>query len=187
MATHGDYDEELLWSYIESVGLTKECEEFCKTKEAEALKKAKEEPVGDRCFNWQGHYSKYCYELSGDDFYDTSSFNNLCSGQYIPIKFYDPSSRDEAFNKIPDGVEVISLRDMEEISNVTFDEVYERLVDFCDGNIGEGESCYCFDEFGFDVKPSMKQLKDWLEQLRFPANEVEEALESSEFFEEGGF
>ena len=186
MATHGDYDEELLWAYIESVGLTKECEEFCKMKAAEAIKKAKEEPIGDRYFKWEGHYTKYCYEMSGEDFYGSTAFNRKCR-EYIPITFYDPSSSEKNFNQLPTDKELVSLREMEELCDVTFDEVLERLMDFCDGEIGDGDHCYDFDEFGFEVKPTKEQFTEWLEQLRFVKDEVETNLDASEFFEEGGF
>lgn len=54
MDENEEYSADLLWAFIGSVGLTKECEEFCKKKTAEAIEKAKAAPVGDRCFNWEG-------------------------------------------------------------------------------------------------------------------------------------
>ena len=79
------------------------------------------------------------------------------------------------------------MREMEELCDVTFDEVLERLTDFLDGEIGEGDHCYDFDEFGFDVDPTKEQLTEWLEQLRFVKDEVETNLDASAFFEEDGF
>jgi hypothetical protein len=63
----------------------------------------------------------------------------------------------------------------------------ERLINFCDGDIGSGDHCYDFDEFGFDVNPTKEQFAEWLEQLRFVKDEVETNLDASEFFEESGF
>ena len=156
-------------------------------KTAEALKKAMAEPIGDRCFNWEGHYTKYCYELSGENFYDSGAFNWKCRESLIPITFYDPSSSEKEFNQLPKDKELVSLREMEELCDVTFDEVLERLTNFCDGDIGSGDHCYDFDKFGFDVDPTKEQFTEWLEQLRFVKDEVETNLDASEFFEEGGF
>ena len=153
----------------------------------EAIKKAKAEPIGDRCFKWEGHYTKYCYELSGENFHDSGDFNWKCREKYIPITFYDPSSSDKEFNQLPTDKELVSLREMEELCDVTFDEVLERLMDFCDGEIGDGDHCYDFDEFGFDVDPTKEQFTEWLEQLRFVKDEVETNLDASAFFEEDGF
>ena len=187
MDENEEYSADLLWAFIGSVGLTKECEEFCKMKTAEALKTAKAEPIGDRCFKWEGHYTRYCYELSGENFHDSGAFNWKCREKYIPITFYDPSSSEKEFNQLPTDKELVSLREMEELCDVTFDEVLERLMDFCDGEIGDGDHCYDFDEFGFDVGPSKAQFTEWLEQLRFVKDEVETNLDASAFFEEDGF
>jgi hypothetical protein len=188
MANHKDYDENLLWAFIESVGLEKECEEFCKTKSREALEKAKAEPIGDRIFNWDGHYSKYCYEISGEDFDDTAEFNYLIQDKgYIPISYVDPSSNDPGYNTIDENVEYISLREMEEISKIDFDEVLDRLIAFANGDLGEGDQNYYFDDYGFDVMPTKEQFKAWLEQLKFVKSEVDSEHGASDFFYESTF
>jgi hypothetical protein len=188
MANHKDYDENLLWAFIESVGLAKECEEFCKTKSKEALEKAKAEPIGDRTFNWEGHYSKYCYEISGEDFDDTAEFNYLIQDKgYIPISYVDPSSNDPGYNTIDENVEYISLREMEEISKIDFDEVLSRLIAFANGDLGEGDQNYYFDDYGFDVMPTKEQFKAWLEQLKFVKSEVDSEHGAADFFYESRF
>ena len=189
MANHKDYDENLLWAFIESVGLEKDCEEFCKTKSKEALEKAKAEPIGDRTFNWEGHYSKYCYEISGEDFDDTAEFNYLINDKgYIPISYVDPSSSDPEYNTMTlADDEYISLREMEDISKIDFDEVLSRLIAFANGDLGEGDQNYYFDEYGFDVMPTKEQFKAWLEQLKFVKSEVDSEHGASDFFYESTF
>ena len=188
MAKHNDYDENLLWAFIESVGLEKDCDEFCKTKSKEALEKAKAEPIGDRTFNWKGHYSKYCYEISGEDFDDSTEFNALINDKgYIPISYVDPSSSDPDYNTIDENEEYISLREMEEISKIDFDEVLSRLIAFANGDLGEGDQNYYFDEYGFDVMPTKEQFKAWLKQLKFVKSEVDSEHGASDFFYESTF
>ena len=189
MANHNDYDENLLWAFIESVGLVKDCEEFCKTKSQEALEKAKAEPIGDRIFNWEGHYSKYCYEISGEDFDDTAEFNYLIQDKgYIPINYVDPSSSDPEYNTMTlADDEYISLREMEEISKIDFDEVLDRLIAFANGDLGEGDQNYYFDDYGFDVMPTKEQFKAWLEQLKFVKSEVDSEHGAADFFYESRF
>ena len=189
MATHKDYDENLLWAFIESVGLEKDCEDFCKTKSREALEKAKAEPIGDRTFNWEGHYSKYCYEISGEDFDDTAEFNYLIQDKgYIPISYVDPSSSDPEYNTMTlADDEYISLREMEAISKIDFDEVLDRLIAFANGDLGEGDQNYYFDDYGFDVMPTKEQFKAWLEQLKFVKSEVDSEHGASDFFYESTF
>ena len=82
MDKNEEYSADLLLAFIGSVGLTKECEEFCKMKTAESLKKAKAEPIGDRCFKWKGHYTKYCYKMSGENFYGSTAFNKNAVSTY---------------------------------------------------------------------------------------------------------
>lgn len=183
-------DKELLWEFIDSKGLLYECIKFCQNKQIEAQKAGEQEPVGDRTFFWDGHYSKYCYEVSGENFDHTSNFNGLLNEwSIIPITFYDPSSNRAGYNTIPDNVEVVSLREMEELTEgeVSFDEVYRNLCKFTDGDIGEGSSCYYFDNFGFEYAPTNEQLKEWLEQLRFVKDDITDDTCSEDFFNDRGF
>jgi hypothetical protein len=76
---------------------------------------------------------------------------------------------------------------MEAISNVDFDEVLSRLIAFANGDLGEGDQNYYFDDYGFDVMPTKDQFKDWLEQLRFVKSEVESEHCATDFFYESTF
>lgn len=183
-------DKELLWEFIDSKGLLNECIKFCQNKQIKAQKAGEQVPVGDRTFFWEGHYSKYCYEVSGENFDHTQSFDDLCDEwSIIPITFYDPSSKDNSRNTIPVDVEVVSLREMEELTKgcVHFDDVYNYLIEYTNGNIGEGSSCYYFDNFGFEYAPTNEQLKEWLEQLRFVKDDITDDTCSEDFFNDRGF
>ena len=76
---------------------------------------------------------------------------------------------------------------MEEISKIDFDEVLDRLIAFANGDLGEGDQNYYFDEYGFDVMPTKEQFKAWLEQLKFVKSEVDSEHGATDFFYESRF
>lgn len=181
-------EEKHLIDFIKSKGLAEECEKYCELKEKEERELASKVAVGDREFHWEGHYTGCCYEMSGEHFNRTSTFNDLCvERNYIPVEYFDPSSEVKAWNTIPENEEIISLREMEEKYDVKFDKVFKYLRSFVNGNIGKGNRCYDFADFGFDVYPTDEQLKTWLEQLRFVVSSINDDVKSYDWFNDEGF
>lgn len=161
--------KENIIAFLKEKGLYYECGEWCmplylKQEKEKADKKAKQ-PVRERHFYWEGHYTRCCYELSGERFNDSSSWDIIVNNlELIPVDYTEL----EPTEKASEGY--VKLKDIPEFNNIC-----DRMMRFVDSDLdSDVDRCFDFDKFGFDNEPSKEQLTEWLGNLSVDANEVKD-------------
>ena len=154
--------KENLIAFLKEKGLYEECGEWCQPRyvkqEQDKIKEKDEQPLVNRVFFWQGHYTRCCYESSGERFNDTLSWGYFVTNEdLLPFDYKDPARMDYK----PDPKMNIKLRDCE-----NFDLLCDKLLSFVNGDLKEDvDRCYDFDKFGFDNPPTEDMLREWLGNL----------------------
>ena len=154
--------KENLIAFLKEKGLYEECGEWCQPRyvkqEQDKIKEKDEQPLVNRVFFWQGHYTRCCYESSGERFDDTLSWGYFVTNEdLLPFDYRDPARMDYQ----PDPKMKIKLRDCE-----NFDLLCDKLLSFVNGDLKEDvDRCYDFDKFGFDNPPTEDMLREWLGNL----------------------
>lgn len=169
--------KENIIAFLKEKGLYYECGEWCmplylKQEKEKADKKANQ-PVRERHFCWEGHYTRCCYESSGERFNDSSSWDIIVNNlELIPVNYSDPTDPEcetaEGFVKLKDCKE--------------FNKIRQRMMDFVNGDLdSDVDRCYDFDKYGFDNEPSEEQLTEWLGNLEFNPDDLKD-IDPEEWF-----
>lgn len=154
--------KENLIAFLKEKGLYEECGEWCQPRyvkqEQDKIKAKEEQPLVNRVFFWQGHYTRCCYESSGERFNDTMAWGYFVNNEdLLPFEYKDPARMDYQ----PDLKMNIKLKDC-----YHFDLLCDKLLSFVNGDLNDDVSrCYDFDKFGFDNPPTEDMLKEWLGNL----------------------
>lgn len=153
--------KENLLKFIDEQGLRSKCEDYCKQlAEAEQLEMMAT-PIPMRKFRWKGHYTKCCYELSGERFNHSDTFEFIIMDkELIPIDYSEPDNDSDL--ALSDSE--IRIKDSL-VDCLKFNYIKKRLLDFCDGDLGEADAYYDFDQFGFEQTPTDSELVEWLGNL----------------------
>lgn len=154
--------KENLIAFLKEKGLYEECGEWCQPRyvkqEQDKIKEKQEQPLVNRVFFWEGHYTRCCYESSGERFNDTLSWGYFVTNEdLLPFEYRDPARMDYQ----PDPKMNVKLKDC-----YHFDLLCDKLLSFVNGDLNDDVSrCYDFDKFGFDNPPTEDMLKEWLGNL----------------------
>jgi hypothetical protein len=178
--------KENLIAFLKEKGLYEECGEWCQPRyvkqEQDKIKEKDEQPLVNRVFFWQGHYTRCCYESSGERFNDTLSWGYFVTNEdLLPFDYRDPARMDYK----PDPKMNIKLRDCE-----NFDLLCDKLLSFVNGDLKEDvDRCYDFDKFGFDNPQTEDMLREWLGNLEVSEETAKDPdnKEWLECFEGNGF
>lgn len=169
--------KENIIAFLKEKGLYYECGEWCmplylKQEKEKADKKAIQ-PVRERHFYWEGHYTRCCYESSGKCFNDSSSWDIIVNNlELIPINYADPTDPECEY---PEGY--VDLKDCKE-----FNKIRQRMMDFVNGDLDcDVDRCYDFDKYGFQNEPSEEQLTDWLGNLKVDPDDLKD-IDIEEWF-----
>lgn len=145
-----------IYEFLRNKNLYEECEKYCNEQEAIELQKEKVKPISKRQFAWKGHYTRCCYELSGDRFDNSGQFATLMDNEgMFPVDVVIPDIDDEKF----DPETCIHLKDIKKFKKIT-----KRFLDFVHGEPSKADRYYDWDSFGFSIKakPSDDELIEWL-------------------------
>lgn len=162
--------EEIMSQFIESKGLMDEYRQFEKQKEAEELEELKNTPIGQLWFDFSGHYSKRCYELSGEDFYKSGTLNDVLYNFFDEFDYVDPATADD---DMKEGLKPIK----EILDEVDFQDLFGSFMEFINGE-GDTFSQYLCDDFGFaSYEPSRKELEEWFGSLLYDPEKADDLKE----------
>ena len=172
--------------FLKEKGLYEECGEWCQPRyvkqEQDKIEAKRNQPLVDRIFNWEGHYTRCCYESSGERFHDSLEWGYFVTNEdLLPFDFKDPARKDYK----PDPKMNIKLKDC-----YHFDLLCDKLLSFVNGDLVEYvDRCYDFDKFGFDNPPTEDMLREWLGNLEISEETAQDPdnQEWLECFEGHGF
>lgn len=159
-----------LIAFLKEKGLYEECGEWCQPRfekaEQEKAAALAAEPIPSRYFNWEGHYTRCCYEMSSERFDHSATWEYLINDlDLMPFNWSDPTDKD---CERAEGW--VQFKDTKK-----FSAVCGRMLGFVDGVLDDDvDRCHDFDKFGFDNPPSKDALKEWLGNLWIDPDEIEE-------------
>ena len=162
--------KENIIAFLKEKELYYECGEWCMPRylkeEKEKADKKAAEPIRDRNFNWEGHYTRCCYEMSSERFDHSASWEDLINDlDLMPFCWEDPT--DPNYERTEGWVK---LKDTNK-----FNSMCGRMLGFVDGVLDDDvDRCHDFDKFGFDNPPSHDALREWLGNLEVDPDEIEE-------------
>lgn len=169
--------KENIIAFLKEKGLYNECGEWCMPlylkQEKEKADKIAAEPIREREFYWEGHYTRCCYELSGERFDHTGSWEDVINElDLLPFNYSDPTDPQcetaEGFVKLKDTNK--------------FNSLCARMIGFVNGGLDDDvDRCHDFDKFGFGHQPSDAALREWLGNLEVNPDEIED-LDTSDCF-----
>lgn len=154
--------KENLIAFLKEKGLYEECGEWCQPRyvkqEQDKIEAKQNQPLVLRMFFWEGHYTRCCYESSGERFNDSIPWGYFVTNEdLLPFDYNDPAREDYK----PDPKMNVKLKDCE-----NFELLFKKLNAFVDGDLdGDVDRCYDFDKFGFDNPPTEDMLREWLGNL----------------------
>lgn len=170
-------------AFLNEKGLYDECLNYCKPlyEKQEKDKQAKLDavPIVARKFYWEGHYTRCCYEMSAENFYDTAPWGEFVWDMgLLPFNYNDPTDpqTDEPIDTAT--ITTVKLKDLK-----CFDKIRKRMHDFVDGNLDyEVERCHDFDKYGFYNEPTDEQLDEWLGNLEVDSTEFDDNYDAKDCF-----
>lgn len=165
-------------AFIEMKGLSDEYEQFETDKETKRVAEMKKVSVGDLPFDFNGHRSRYCYEMSGEDFDKGGSLNYILRNE-LDVPVYDPSTTDEYDLKEIKKLDMTKYKPLKELLGDDFDDVFDSLMDFVNQD-NETFDYFLCDEFGFsDRVPSDDEIKEWFGNLICAEDDAQEVLDAT--------
>lgn len=178
--------KENIIAFLKEKGLYEECGEWCQPRyvkqEQDKIEAKRNQPLAERTFRWEGHYTRCCYESSGERFCDSMDWPYFVNNEdLLPFNFNDPARHDYK----PDPKMNIKLKDCE-----NFELLFKKLSSFIDGDLPEDvDRCYDFDKFGFENPPTEAMLREWLGNLEISEETAKDPdnKEWLECFEGHGF
>lgn len=119
--------------------------------------------VGDLPFDFQGHYSKGCYECSGDNFNESGTFASVWRDRlYYAI---DPNTTEEYYRNVLEQNKDKYVKVTEALAEQEINVLHQRLLKF----INHDNDTFYFhltDKFGFTGRvPTDDEVLEWLKSL----------------------
>ena len=175
--------------FLNKKGLYDECLKYCKPlyekQQTEKQAKLDAVPIVKRKFYWEGHYTRCCYEMSAENFYDTDTWGNIVSDmELLPFNYYDPTDPlSDKLNTTDTTFATVKLKDVK-----CFADICKRMHDFVDGNLDHDvDRCYDFDKYGFENEPTDEQLDEWLGNLEVYPTDFDDNVDVSDCFKGSSF
>lgn len=170
-----EYKLKLTEEFIKEKGLTYELHCFIQKKLEEKADEQKKLSVGDLPFDFEGHYSRACYECSGDNFNESGSFAHVLRDRlYYAI---DPNTTDKYYKHALENEKEKYVKVTEVLTEEEIRTVHQHLMKFINHDNNTFDY-HLTDKFGFrDRVPTEDEVLEWLKSLYIEKRNVKEFKE----------
>ena len=173
-----EYQLKLTEEFIKEKGLTYELHVFIQKKLEEKADKQNKMSVGDLPFDFEGHYSRLCYECSGDNFNESGTFAHVLRDRlYYAV---DPNTTDEYYKNVLENEKDKYVKVTEALTEEEIGVVHQKLMKF----VNQENNTFDYhltDKFGFTGRvPTDNEILEWLKSLYIEKDNVK-AFKNEDF------